>query len=586
MSEYKPFTPDLNSEEANEIINTWFQEAEPYHNFLLRKQNEMVEYYLGNQTHRFNVAPFNSDSVYNRIFEATETLIPIITGPTHQFIAVPAEENEVSLGRAKSIQKALTYQYENLNIRAKLEVAARDVLLKRFAVLEYGWDSEKDDVGIWVRDPRSIYIPKLPCDPHDLPYAIRVGEYSEDQMYDYFPDMDIEKLAYNQKRQVSRANSTQRPNGLYQVEIVYTPETLAYRCGTEVQLQANPYFDFGEETVIETRINETGEPEEIKEFKQSNHLRRPTIPLVFIAPFRTGDGPISEVSLAEVGAPIQDDINVGKRQIIDNLRRMGNGQVYLDKGVLSEEEEANLSSEPGLVVSGPNIASENRMRREPATPIPSSHFANLQDSMAAFDSVFGTHGAIRGASTNETLGGQMLDRQQNMSRIEALTRELNRAVARLADGITQVMKLYYTEPMVLRMLDQEGAVEFLRFKASDIESGLVIHTKSGTPPLLDPQARYNQAIQLWQLGALDPETLFERLEFADPQIAAQKLAAWKAGQVLFESQIRANQEAEASPETATTPERDVETPDDAMARARASATNSGDGVAPLTNTPN
>lgn len=570
---YIPFTPDLSSEEANTIIDGWFKESEPYHNQLLRKQNQMVEYYLGNQTHRFAVEPFNSDSVYNRIFEATETLIPIITGPSHEFIAVPAEENEVSLRRARSVQKALNYQYEQLNIKSKLEVASRDILLKRFGVLEWGWDSDKDDVGVWVRDPRTIYIPKLPCDPHDLPYVLRVGEFSEDQIIDAFPEIDVEKIHSNQTRTVSRPNAQGRPEEVYQVEMVYTPETFAYRCGGEVVLRANPYFDFGEETEIITDVN--GEEERITEFKQSNHLKRPCVPFVFLAPFRTGDGPISEVSLAEVGAPIQDDINVAKRQIIDNLRRMGNGQVMLDKGVLSDEDKGNLTSEPGLVVEGNGLASENRMRRDPGTPLPSSHFANLQDSIAAFDSVFGTHGALRGASNNDTLGGQMLDRQQNMSRIEALTRELNRGVSRLAAGITQVMKMYYTETMVLRMLDQEGAVEFLKFKSSDIEQGMVIHTKSGAAPLLDPQARYNQAIQLWQLGALDPETLFERLEFSDPQESAKKLAAWKSGQLYMEKSMDA----------AAEPQRGVETPNNAMDRAAQAISNPNNGRAPATPNP-
>jgi len=169
-----------------------------------------------------------------------------------------------------------------------------------------------------------------------------------------------------------------------------------------------------------------------------------------------------------------------------------------------------------------------------------------------------------------------------------LTRCLNRGVARLADGLVQMMKMFYTEEHVIKILGKDGTITFLSFSRDDIEDGTVINVKSGTPVMLDPIGRHNQAIQLWQLNAIDPETLFERLDFADPQAAAQKLFAWKNNQLVFESQLREKEAlagAEAKAKMDVEKNRDVENPNNVIQRAEKSAASAGGG-APLKNASN
>ena len=44
-------------------------------------------------------------------------------------------------------------------------------------------------------------------------------------------------------------------------------------------------------------------------------------------------------------------------------------------------------------------------------------------------------------------------------------------------------------------------------------------------------------MELWSLNALDPVTLFERLKFPNPEETAQKLQAWRTGQLAQEQQM-------------------------------------------------
>lgn len=594
--QFLKFTPKTDDSDLIHTIEQWMKESRSYHDSMLLKQNESVKYYLGLQTDKDDIPTYNSNTVYNRIFEATETIIPVITGAAHQFLAVPGLDNEQSLARAKKLQKVLQVKYDELEIQSKLESTSRDLILKRFGVIKYFWNTYTDDIDCKVIDPRLILIPKLRMDANDpqFPYVMELQEYTRDEMAQEFPDVDLNDITFGKTNELETNSATARNNDqapVYQVIEVWTNETVVWKQGDKIlKKMANPYYDFeGEDTERrEVKINKGKSKIVTKTYKQFyNFLPYPHKPYIFFNPFISGDAPVSETSIAEVAIPIQDDINTQKRQIINNLVKMGNGQVYVDLDAIPKELQDSITNEPGLIITGKNIVSENRIKREPGVPLPTGHFTNLQESIIAFDNVFGTHGALRGSSNSETLGGQMLNRQQDLSRVEQLTRCLNRGVSRLANGLVQLMKLYYDGEHIIKYVGKDGAVDFIRFTRKDIDDDTRVVVKSGTPPILDPIARYNQAIQLWQLGALDPETLYERMDFANPQAASQKLQAWKQGQLVFDSQLRQKEAVVGAAAKAAAPsgegERKVETPNDVIARTRAAL--GGEGGAPLKATP-
>lgn len=531
------FSADTEDTKLVELIDTWVRESIPYHDFLLTRQNLSLQYYEGNQTDRGAIPAFRSNTVFNRIFEATETLVPIITGTSHQFVAIPGTHDEQAVKQADKVSQWLGQKYEDLEIQGKLEEVVRDIILKRFGVMEYFWDHDIDDVGVRSIDPRAILIPKHKVAPEQLFYNIKILEFTKRGIEDEFPDFKIEDLSeakvISTKGTVTPGDDTEEKK--YQVLEVWTAETVVWKQGDNIlEKKTNPYYDF----IGEDQKGKDSDGKKITNKVFFNHLSKPEIPIVFFAPFRTGDGPIASISLAEVGIPIQDDINSQKRSINNNLKRMGNGQVYIDSDALSEEDQNKITDEPGLKIVGIGVASENRVRREAGVPLPSSHFQNLLDSTASFDSVFGVQPSIRGASSAKTLGGQIINREQNLSRIDLLTREVNRGVARLAGGITQLAKMFYTEQRIVKLLGADEGLIFIRFQREDIQDNIVIRTKASETPQLDPVQAGNRAIQLWQLGALDPTSLYQMLGMPNPEKLAQSLLAWKQGQLLQETNAR------------------------------------------------
>lgn len=530
------FSIDTKDDKLVETFQTWLKDSQTYHDWLLKFQKITQEYYEGNQTDRDLVPVHNTNTVENRIFEAIETIVPVATAKAHQFVVLPGSEEENSVERANKTQKVLTRKYETLEMQRKLERVTRDILLYRFGCMKWEWGYEKDDVDARVIDPRLILVPKMRCDPHDLPYKIEIQEYTRREMEEYFPDAKIDELGMEDRIDVGKSEYKRKAYRVY--EVWAYGEMVVWFCSNQViDKKANPYYDFrGTEKAY---IKKTKKGAKIaKKLVFSNVVDRPTDPFVFFSTYEVGDEPFGSVSLVEVAVPIQDAINRQKRGIIDNLRRMGNGQVYLDSDAMSEEEAGNITDEVGLVIRGEGLASQNKIKREPGTQLPNAHFSNLQHSEAVFDNLMGTHGATRGAAQGKTLGQDLISRQQDFSRIDLITRVLNRGVARLALGLVQLMKMYYTETQVVKILGEEGAVEFVRLNQDDIDDYIEIIVKSGEVLPMDKVSLRTEAVQLWQLGALDPVTLFERLEFPNPAKAAERLAAWKQGQLTQETMAK------------------------------------------------
>lgn len=581
-------------------FEAWLKESQTYHDYLLKFQKISKEYYIGNQTDR-DLITTNTNTVENRIFEAVETIVPIVTAHAHQFQVLPGSDDDDAMKRANNLQKVLSRKYETIEMQRKLEEITRHLLCYRFGVAKWEWSYEKDDVDVRVVDPRLMLVPRMNLDPHDLPYKIEIQEYTKKEMEEYFPDADIEELSPEANIDVGTIHYRKR---LYRVYEVWTSEMVAWFCCKKLlEKKSNPYYDFvGEEKAYIKKDMKKG-AKIAKKLVFSNIFDRPTDPYVFFTTYNVGEDPLGSISLVEVGIPIQDSINTQKRRIIDNLRRMGNGQVYIDSDAMSQEESDNITDEVGLIIRGEFVASQNKIRREPGTPLPTAHFSNLTHSESVFDNIMGVHGATRGAAGGNTLGQDIISRQQDFTRVDLITRVLNRGVARLAVGLVQLMKMFYTETQVVKIIGEEGAVEFVRLNRDDINDYIEIIVKSGDNLPMDKVSLRTEAVQLWQLGALDPVTLFERLDFPNPAKAAERLQAWKQGQLTAETQAKIAEiaagakfgaefaTAKATPGTpqgATQPSapdgsgRAIETPMNVIQRATAGV----GGTAPLTATPN
>ena len=510
---YKTPTIDTPDEELISISKAWEIESSQYHDELERIWNINENYYKGNQTELDRIPSDMSNAVQNQIFMGVETIVPIVTANPPRFVVEPPDESDQAIEYARVTQDVLGIHYETRDVKSKGEMLMRHMIIYRYGCWKPFWNEAINNVDVkWVR-PKRLYFPKVVT---ALPYVMEKLDITAEEFKETFGEDEFKEFLKNRGEEVIDINKV---SGVYTIWEVWSPFLVFWKSGTNlIKKLENPYFDF--------------------ENMDKNHFEYPRIPYILASAFRLGNEPIGETDLIQQTISIQDVINVVNRLIINNATKTGNGQVLVDSATMSEEEARNkITNSPGIIVFGSGVANQNLFRRDTPPPLP-SYIENLKVMAEnAFDNIFGTHSTTRGErGQTEILGGRLLLKQADIGRIDLLVREYERCVSDLGNWWAQLMKLYYVGSREFRYYGETG-LKFVTLTPEMISKGVRIVVKSGTTLPTDEISKRQEAIELWSLQAIDPVTLFERLKFPNPQEAAQKLMAFKQGQLLMEQQM-------------------------------------------------
>ena len=512
--DYSYKMPEISTpkDELIKISVDWEKESGEYHSELEKIQDVNERYYKGNQTEMDKVPINQSNTVQNHIFMGIETIIPIATANSPRFIAEPPESSDTAIKYANAVEKTLSIIYEEKDIRTKGEMLLRHMMIFRFGVWIPFFDKQTNEVDVrWVR-PQRIFFPKTA----KLIYYYEKRDFTSEEIKSEFGEEKYKEFLENKGIEINPDN-VKNIQDIYTVLEFHTKDVVFWKIRSHIlDIRKNEGYDF--------------------ENEDKNFFDEPKIPIIIASAFRLGATLIGDTDLIQQTIPIQDTINVANRLVINNATKTGNSQWFIDSEVMTEEEaRTKITNTPGLIVWGSGVANQNKMRRDPPPPLP-NYIPELKIMAEnAFDNIFGTHSTTRGErGKSETLGGRMLLKQADYGRIDLLVREYERCVSELGNWFVQFMKIKLTGEKVYRSYGEAGT-EFVKISEMMIEKGLKVLIKSGTTLPTDEVSKRQEAIELWGMGALDPETLFERLKFPNPQEAAKKLQAWRMGQLQMEA---------------------------------------------------
>ena len=522
---------DMNDQELLSLSQQFLGESQPFHDALLKVQKNNEQYYLGNQTKKNSIPTHKCNAVQNQIFMGVETIVPVMTSNAAQFVATPAQETDESQELANSLQEILKLQYDARRVKKHLEQAARHMIIYRLGIIKVFWDEYIDDWNLRTVRPQRIWIPKYGSNVDELPYVLEKIDMTNEEIREFFGEEAFKKVKQTAKGAEMLPGEEERTAyaNIHTVWEIWTNDFVFWRCETTIlKKQKNPYFDWTGRK--EKNKDEFGNDVEKDVFY--NHFRRPRKPYVFISPFKLGTSVVGETSLIEQGVPLQDIINTLGRSIVNNAKKMGNSAWFVDAEVMEEEKaKSAITNEEGLIIYGTGVANPNLMRREAPPPLP-AYIPNTKiQAENAFDNIFGTHATTRGERKQpETLGGRIMLKQADISRIDLLVREVDRAVSEIGNWAVQMMKMFYESEKTIKIYGENG-LKFIQFSRDNIEDGIEVAVKEGSTLQVDELSRRNEAVQLFQIGALDPITLYERLKFSNPEEAAERLVRWLTGQL-------------------------------------------------------
>lgn len=522
---YKMPNESTSDSELLAIARAWEKESSEYHDYLagIWKNNE--DYYFGRQTDLDKIPSDMANTVQNQIFMGVETVIPIVTANSPQFLVEPPTESDMAIDFANATQKVLGVLYETKGVKTKGEMLMRHLIIYRYGCWKPYWDEEENDINVKFVRPKRLFFPKVTT---ELPYMMEQIDITSDEFKELWGNEKFKEFLVNRGERVND-DSLQKVNGIYTIWEIWTKDMVFWKSGgLIIDKKPNPYYDF---------VN-----------KKANHFKNPRIPYIIASVFRLGNEPVGETDLITQTIPIQDEINVANRLILNNATKTGNAQWFIDNTVMSEEEaKTKITNSPGLIIYGSGVANPNMIRRDAPPPLP-AYIENIKvGAERAFDNIFGTHSTTRGErQAEETLGGRMLLKQADIGRIDLIVREYERCVADLGNWFAQLMKIYYKSKKTFRYYGETG-LNFVTFMSKMIQDGTRIIIKSGTTLPTDEISKRREAIELWSLAALDPETLYDRLKFPNPEETAKKLQAWRTGQLALEGQMKQGVQEQGQP---------------------------------------
>lgn len=508
-----------------------------YYTPIEKSQALAFGYWVGAQkSEEFNVSDTmgnRKDLVDNLIFEAVETFLPIATRANPDPL-VTADPSEIGQKIAHDIKCALVDWADTSKLRRKLARATRNWTWGRIGVIKIYWDVFTKSIKIDVINPKRMIFDK---DGYIDEGGIFVGEYegekkkaSADKLCEMFP---------SKTKEIMEKAKGKKGTKLEYYEWWDRGKDLYFTMDDNLVLGKfkNPNWNY--DGIIKDIDPETQSEVEI-EVQGTNHLKERTSPYRYLSIFSTGLQPHDETSLILQNISLQDEVNTTGRQIAKNVSGMNNGMVVSGKA-FTEDQAAQAASalRRGVAIRVPNGDVREAVQRFPAPPLPGDVFTHLNDMRSEIKNIFGTSGSTpQGLKGTETVRGKVLVNQMDSSRIGGgITEQLEQLADSIYNLVVQFMFVYYDEEHFITTAGQVAGTELITLKNADFPllKTLSITVKEGSLVPKDPLTQRNEAVDLWSQGAIDPLSLYKKLDFPDPVQATQQLILW---QMLQKGQIQ------------------------------------------------
>lgn len=503
-------------EELLSIARSLEANYRPYEAKIRPKQDANRTYYKGAQRDGSSVVeePISA----NLLFEAVETFLPAALAKNPEPV-VWSDETPEGQKLADDTKTMLQYHADTLVLRRKLQRMVREWMFDYLGVVKHGWNKKMNDIDCDVRDAKNFVFDTRGYVDEDGDFVGNLGErisVSARELADLFPKY--------------KTFIVLQVDGKMGTEVTYTEwwtdDALFYTFkGVVLSKSKNPHYLY-ENNKKELDVDGVEIPQE----KPRNHFGRPKKPYTFLAVFTGGKQPHDITSLIEQNIPNQRRITRRTEQLDFNLSRANFSDVFsmenFNQETAKQAATGMAKGHPILVPKGKPISEAIARLNAPA--VGADFFKELETSKADLRSIFGTEGISSQKPTeNTTARGMILNQQFDNTRIGG---GIGDAIEQVADNIfnwwVQLYHVYYDEEHMASIMGQMRAVEYSTIHASGFDRRLVISVAPDSMKSHDEITEMNQALALWEAGALDPKTLLKRLNFPDPQGTSESTVLW------------------------------------------------------------
>lgn len=475
------------------------------------KRNE--QYWMNDQLKGISLRWHNSRITTNIVYMGVETMIPIITSkPAEPVISIADEEEESEDSRefTRLLEKMLMAKYNDQDYPQQelFEMVARHLLLYKLGSAKLVWYENIDDYIVEFMHPHKAVISSDGHYNHDV-WVAQYLEKTVKEIVDEFPDKEEEILndlfPGSPRDILEQFGNT--PVGLWE----YWSEDGEYIVwkmqNVILQKKLNPYIIWTDDKKFD---------------KKANHFDYSHKPFIFLNSQNLGRHIWDDTTPVSQIISIQDGINMTQRIITDTSRDQGiivGAQELIDRDELYKYTGA---PDEKLSVKGAD-PTRALYRIDPKQLAPHVQ-NNLQHLLSMGDNIMGTHATTRGAKSGApTLGQDLLYKESDYGRIDAIVRGLERFTAEVYNWEVQMMMAKYKVDHYKRVLGNEEGKKLFDMMKEYNARGIKIIVKPGSTLPTDKISQRQEALDLARMGKISDLDLFKRMDFPNPMEMAKNV---------------------------------------------------------------
>lgn len=516
----------LKENEIMALISLWKRSYSVYYTDIEKGQKLSFDYWVGKHRDPYsnNTTSTNNGVTDNLIFKAIETFLPVATRANPEPL-VTADPSDAGQKMAEDIKVALAHEADVQQLRRKLAKMTRQWMLNRIGVLKVSWNVNLKKIETTVINPKRMLFDR---EGFIDERGYFVGEYlaekkkvSADTLVQMFP---------KKTKEITIKCKGKMGTMLEYYEWWYKGTDIIFTLDDQMLGKfKNPNWNYDQQA---SEPNPELGAEAMPYIKGVNHLDEPSYPYRFLAIFSTSEQPHDNTSLILQNLPQQDKINRREVQIDRNVEGMNNGMVVSGQAFTEEQaSQAASALRRGIAIRVPNgdVTKAVLFPEKPA--LPGDVFQSLQDARSELENIFGTSGLTsEGIKSQDTVRGKIMVNQADSSRIGGGITEY---IEQVADSIynlwVQFMFVYYDEEHFITSAGAQDGMELISLKNDQFPliKTLTVTVKEGSLVPKDPLTQRNEAIDLWSANAIDPLSLYKKLDFPNPQEATNQLILWQ-----------------------------------------------------------
>ncbi|MEK7578734.1 MAG: hypothetical protein AAB456_03410 [Patescibacteria group bacterium] len=538
------------------------------------KEWKEADAYLDGDPSRVN--PQKTKLLYNPIFPVVRNMTGLLTdsrpNPSVRLSNIsdetPDEEKEKLRDMANNLAANLEEWWDDIRGQSRLQQWIMGAwTYADYFIFPY-WDSRLKEVAVEAVKPTRVKIDPNADDIHTADYVIVDFYRSRQWMHNKYGKEKVANLHFSDYSEVRlddqpdiNPNHNQLLKNVAKLELYMEPEWWVYKVGNEIMEKIrNPLWaldEAGQRNDITQSIRSRYEKKgiggaisrgadaikgaigletdgdragiEIENAlsaftPKANYLLAPEIPLIQFDTYRLAGEQYSRSALRQTIDGV-DDINDRKRDIKENSEYLGKPNIFIDGKIMNEDqakriERGRARGEVVRLNTGDSKALQSSVWVAQGVPVPGQFFDNIEINKREIDNVWGHHEVSRGGSdrANKTKGGILALQEADQTPIRFVSRNLEDSLQDLFRWVVQIRKLYGQGKYAL---ESGQTVDY-----NIIDSRFKIFMKSGSMMPVSKEAQREEALELWRMQALDPLTLYERLNDPEPEKTAKRLEMW------------------------------------------------------------